>query len=113
MKLSIIFTVIVFIFKSNCTNYLLVLIAFAEGIFTKMYELSISKEFYVLSKKFEYNNYNYVYEMIQNIFRTFVVFILLLFVNDLKKMIYIVLIFIIIGAFLNFKQIKTNYSNTK
>ena len=41
-----------------------------EWIVTKMYELSISKEFYTLSKNFEYNNYNLIYELIQNSFRS-------------------------------------------
>ena len=65
-----------------------------------MYELSVAKEFYTLSKRFEYNNYNLVYEVFQNFFRAFVVFILLVFVNDIKVMIYITLVFIMFGAIL-------------
>lgn len=111
LKLSIILTVIVYFLKANSTFYLLIIISFLEGIFTKMYELSISKEFYVLSKQFEYYNYNYIYEFIQNIFRTIVVLVLFLFGNNLKSMIYIVLLFIILGALFNFKQVK--YKNDK
>lgn len=113
LKLSIILTVIVYFLKANSTFYLLIIISFLEGIFTKMYELSISKEFYVLSKQFEYYNYNYIYEFIQNIFRTIVVLVLFLFGNNLKSMIYIVLLFIILGALLNFKQVKYSYEAQK
>lgn len=105
LVLSIFLVVIVFIFKANCTSYLLIIISFLEGISTKMYELSIAKEFYTLSKRFEYNNYNLVYEVFQNFFRTFVVFILLVFVNDIKVMIYITLVFIMFGTIL--KIVKT------
>ena len=69
-----------------------------------MYELSINTQFYTLSKKFEYSNYNLVYEIVQNSFRSFVVFILLLSSFDLKTMIYITLGFIAFGVFLRFKQ---------
>ena len=69
-----------------------------------MYELSINTQFYTLSKKFEYSNYNLVYEIVQNSFRSFVVFILLLSSFDLKTMIYITLGFIAFGVFFRFKQ---------
>jgi hypothetical protein len=71
----------------------------------KMCELSVTKEFLVLSKKIEYQNYNLVYEFIQNIFRVFVVLLFYLFTKDLKVMIYVTLIFILAGVFLNFKKI--------
>lgn len=105
LKLSILFTVSVYILKANSIGYMLLIISFLEGIATKMYELSISKEFYTLSKKFEYYNYNLIYEIIQNLFRTLVVMVLLLMNLELKIMIYITLLFILIGIFLKFKQI--------
>jgi len=106
LNISIILVTLVYIFKANTTSYLLILIAFLEGISTKMYELSINKEFYSLSKKFEYENYNLVYEIVQNTFRTFILLICYLFINDLKYMIYITLIFILVGSFIKFKYIK-------
>ena len=112
LKFSILFVVITFILKANVTSYFLILIAFLEGISCKMYELSISKEFYSLSKKFEYENYNLVYEVVQNTFRSLGTLILFLFLNDLKMMIYIILLFILTGVLFKFKHLEINdYSN--
>lgn len=104
LRLSIILVVTIYVFKVNTFGIMLFIVSFIEGIFVKMYELSINTQFYKLSKKFEYSNYNLVYEIIQNSFRSFVVFILLLSSFDLKTMIYVTLGFIAFGVFLRFKQ---------
>lgn len=106
LKLSIIFIGIVYLLKANSTSYLLVLIAFLEGIATKMYELSMSKEFYSLSKKFEYANYNLVYELVLSIFRSLILLVCYLFIKDLKIMIYLSVGVILIGLFLKFRPLK-------
>lgn len=106
LKLSIIFMGLVYLFKANSTSYLLVLIAFLEGIATKMYELSMSKEFYSLSKKFEYANYNLVYELVLGIFRSLILLVCYIFINDLKVMIYLSVVIILIGLFIKFKPLK-------
>lgn len=105
LKLSIILVTIIFILKCNTTSILLIAISFLEGIFTKMYEISMGKEFCLLSKKLEYENYNAVYEFTQNTFRLFVTIIIYYFINDLKVMIYVPLLFILAGIFLNFKHL--------
>ena len=99
--ISVILTVIVFTLKVNSVGYALLLISALEGFVTKMYELSINKEFYTLSKKFEYNNYNLTYETVQNSFRTFVTLIFVIFNLKLKTMIYITLLCISISIFFN------------
>lgn len=106
LKLSIIFIGIVYLLKANSISYLLVLIAFLEGIATKMYELSMSKEFYSLSKKFEYANYNLVYELVLSIFRSLILLVCYLFIKDLKIMIYLSVGIILIGLFLKFRPLK-------
>ena len=114
LKLSIILVVITYIFKANTTYIALAIVSFFEGVFTKMHEISISKEFYTLSKKFEYNNYNLAYEIVQNSFRTIAILSVLIFNIDLKVMIYILLIFQLIGICLNFKQLeKEDYKPVK
>ena len=105
LKLSIVLVVITYIFKANTTYIALAIVSFLEGIFTKMHEISISKEFYTLSKKFEYNNYNLAYEVVQNSFRSIALFCTYIFNIDLKAMIYILLAFMFLGAFMNFKQL--------
>ena len=106
LKLSILLIGLIYLFKANITSYLLVLVAFLEGIFTKMYELSMSKEFYSLSKKFEYTNYNLVYEFVLSIFRTLILLVCFVFIKDLKIMIYFSVVLILIGLLLKFKPIK-------
>ena len=106
IKLSILLVCFISIVKVNSTSFVLIFISFLEGIFNKMYELSIHKEFYVMSKKFEYYNYNLIYEMIQNFSRSFIVLLLLIFIKDLKVMIYIVIIFISLGILIDFKHLK-------
>lgn len=104
IKASIILTVLVYLLKANSTYLILVFASFAEGIATKMYEISINKEFFILSKKFEYNDYNLIYEISQNTARSIALIILYLLNINLKLMIYIVLFFILLGMFVDFKQ---------
>lgn len=97
---SIILFVIVYFVKVNTTSYILILISFLEGIFSKMYEISVNKEFYTLSKKIDYENYNFAYECIQNSFRSFVALIIFVFTINFKVMIYLVLLVILLGVFI-------------
>lgn len=109
LKLAIILVVAVYVVKVNCTAYGLFIISFFEGIFVKMYELSINNEFYKMSKKFEYTNYNLIYEITQNLFRSAATLVILIIPGiDLKNMIYIIMGFVSVGAFLKFKWIKNN-----
>lgn len=103
LHISIFLVTLTYFLKLNVTSYALLLISFLEGIFLKMYEISIQKEFYVLSKKFEYNNYNFIYELTENVFRTIMVAILYFFIEDLKTMIIVVLLVIVCGIFCRFK----------
>ena len=104
LKISIILVILTYIFKVNSLGYILLIVSFVEGITLKMYELSINKKFYTLSKNFEYTNYNLMYEITQNSFRSIVTLILYLSNFELKTMIYITLAFIFIGVFLNNKN---------
>ena len=92
----------------------LFIVSFIEGILMKMYELSIYKELYVESKKFEYYNFNVAYSLVLNSFRFIVMLFIYLFVSDLKIMVYIICIVLLIGALLRFKEIKkSEYSVNK
>lgn len=108
LRFGIILVCLTYFLKVNIAPMLLFIVSFLEGLFTKMLEISISKEFYTLSKKFEYNNYNLVYENVLNLFRTIILFICL-FMNDLKIMIYITLLFMLLGICFDFKHTKKNY----
>lgn len=105
LSLSIILVVIVFFLKVNVPVKFLIIISFIEGITSKMHEISINKEFYSLSKKFEYYNYNLVYEFTQNVFRSIVLVIVYCFINDVRIMIYITLFIMLLGSLLKFKEV--------
>lgn len=106
LKLSILFVAIVYVLKANVVSIVLVIISMLEGIAIKMYEISMNKELYSLSKKFEYNNYNLMYEILCKLFRSIVLIISYFFINDLKVMIYVSVGFILLGLFVNVKKIK-------
>lgn len=114
LKLAIVLTVIIYVFKANLASCGLFIVAFLEGVFTKMYELSINKEFLVMSKKFEYSNYNLIYEVTQNLFRSILTLIILIVPGlNLKNMIYITLGFMFTGVFFKFKYIGNNECNKR
>lgn len=71
-----------------------------------MYEISINKELYSLSKKFEYNNYNLMYEFMCKVFRGIVLLICYLFIDDLRIMIYISVAVILSGIIFSVKKVR-------
>lgn len=113
LKLSILLVVTIFIFKVNTTTSIIAFISFLEGIATKMYEISIGKEFYQLSKKYEYYNYNLVYEFTQNAFRLGLSVLILFLTIDIHIMIYVLLLIMSLGIFINFKETKKTYFHEK
>lgn len=103
LKIAILLTVAIYILKVNSIGFALFIVSFIEGFVSKMYELSINKEFYTLSKQFEYYNYNLMYEITQNLFRTILVFILYITNLDIRNMTYVSLAFVLFGILLKFK----------
>lgn len=106
LKLSILLTSIVYVLKANVISIWLVIVSFLEGLAIKMYEISINKELYSLSKKFEYNNYNLMYETVCKIFRGIVLVICYFFISDLNIMIYISVAIILSGLIFSVKKIR-------
>lgn len=106
LRISIILTVLIYVLKVNSMGIVLYIVSFIEGIALRMYELSLNKEFFILSKEFEYYNYNLVYEISQNLFRSLILFVLMLTNLDVKNMIYVTLIFVLVGSLIKFKPKK-------
>lgn len=104
LNLSIFLIVLIYVIKINVTWIFLAIVAFLEWFISKMNEISVGKEFIKLSKQFDYENYNYAYEQIQNIFRLIVSAIMLLFMSDLKIMIYFILLVMAVAIPLKFKD---------
>lgn len=108
LNLSILLIVAIYAMKLNVTWIFLAIVAFLEWFISKMNEISVSKEFIKLSKNFDYENYNYAYEQTQNIFRLTVSAIMFLCMNDLKMMIYFILIVMAAAIPLKFKYKQKN-----
>lgn len=101
LNLSIFLIILIYIFKVNVTWFFLSIVSFLEWFVWKMNEISVGKEMIKLSKNFDYENYNYAYEQMQNTFRLIISLVLFLFINDLKMMVYFILIVMAIAIPLN------------
>lgn len=106
LSTSIFLRSIVYILKLNVTSLFLIVVSFIEGIVIKMNQISLNKEFFQLSKNYEYENYNLVYNFLETAFRAIIVLFLLLFINDLKVMIYITIFIFASSGFVKFKYKK-------
>ena len=107
LRLSIILVISIYILKANSLFFVLLIVSFFEGFAIKMHELSINNEFFKISKNFDYSNYNLIYEITQNVFRTLATLMILVIPGiTLKNMIYIILGFVFIGCLLKMKPIK-------
>ena len=112
LKFSIIFLLVFKFLQVNTYGIVLFIITFISGLATKMYEQSFNKELLILSKNYEFHNFNLLYECTQNIFRIFTVAICLFFINDVKVMLYFTLAMIAIPLLVKFKTIpKVKKSN--
>lgn len=106
LKLSIVIVLMLYIFKINTSGGLLMLVSFLEGLGVKMYEQSVQKVFLVISKKHDYYNSIFLYEFVQNVFRTICMLVIFFFIRDLKMMIYFTLVLMAIPLALKTKNIK-------
>lgn len=102
LKLVILLLIVVKVLQINSVGILLIVASFLDGFVAKMYEQSFHKEHVMFSKNFEYSNYNYMFEITQNVGRVLVVLILYIFFKDIKTMLYVVLAFISIGILFKF-----------
>ena len=103
LKFSIIFLLVFKALQVNTSGLVLFIITFISGLGTKMYEQSFNKELLILSKNYEFHNFNLLYECTQNMFRIITVGILYFFVSDVKVMIYVVLAISAIPLLVKFK----------
>ena len=103
LRISIFLVIFIKLCQINTSGIILMILSFIEGFACRMYEQSLHKEHFKLSKSFEYFNYNYMYEMVMDLSRLFVVAILFLFVNDVRVMLYVTLAIMSIPLLVNFK----------
>ena len=100
--------IIILILKLNILNkYIILIIAFFEGLFIKIYEIVSMKNLYQVETN-NIKSYILKVEIIFCLVRSLFMFIFYLFIEDLKIILYILLLFIFISGFL----IKENIKNT-
>jgi predicted MFS family arabinose efflux permease len=105
ISLSALLISIVFILKLNMSSvYMVLFLAFAQGIIEKMYDVSYNKSFYELSKYVDRSSYNLIYELIENVSKVIFLPLFLLITTDLKTMLYLSILLVIVNAFVTFKN---------
>ena len=111
LKFSIIFLIMARLIQVNTYGLLLYIVTFISGLGKKMYEQSYHKELLTLSRNYEFHNFNLMYEFAQNLFRVLAVGIMYFIINDIRIMIYLVIIIIAIPIIFDFKkEVKTKRS---
>lgn len=91
--------IIVLILKLNISNkYIILIIAFFEGLFIKTYEIVSMKNLYQIRTK-NIKSYLIKVEIIFCLVRSIIMFSFYIFINDIKIMLYILLILIFVSGF--------------
>ena len=100
--ISIIFFII-WILKINISiKFIIILIAFFEGIISKLYQIVINRFTYVLGKHYSYFNYIIVLELLFNFIKFIIMLIFMFFIKDLKLILYICACSFIVTSFVKF-----------
>ena len=103
-------SLIMFIQVRFATATLLLFTAFFEGLSTKMYEMSISRDLYFFDKKLDQTCYFIVFEVLNNIVKLLIVFMLFIFKLDLTASLYILIIGVFISGFIKYQNPKIKSS---
>lgn len=97
---------LVWILKLNIKIKMIVLIiAFLEGIVSKIYQTSVTRFMYDLGKKFNTLEYVTIIEMYFNIIRFIIILFAILFIRDLKILLYICTIGLLITGFIKINDL--------
>lgn len=103
LQLSIFLVILTYAAKTTTTYGILLVVSFLEGFTTKMFEISLNRDLHLLSKKFEYDNYNLAYELAEDFIRTLASLLIFILPLDLKGDIFLVCALMFAGCFLKFK----------
>lgn len=103
LQLSIFLVILTYAAKTTTSYSILLVVSFLEGFTTKMFEISLNRDLHVLSKKFEYDNYNLAYELAEDFIRTLASLLIFVLPLDLKGDIFLVCALMLFGCFFKFK----------
>ena len=108
LRFTISLVILTYVAKANTGYLALLIVSFIEGFTTKAFEISLNRNSHLLSKKFEYNNYNLAYEMAENFIRLVASLLLFVLPLDLRGDIYLVCGLMFLGCLFKFKIPKIN-----
>ena len=103
LRFTIFLVILTYVAKANTGYLALLIVSFIEGFTTKAFEISLNRNSHLLSKKFEYNNYNLAYEMAENFIRLVASLLLFVLPLDLRGDIYLVCGLMFLGCLFKFK----------
>lgn len=104
--ITTVFYTILWLLKINIKLKIIILIvAFLEGITSKIYQTSVTRFLYALGKKYDNLNYVTVVEMLFNIVRFIITLITYFFIKDLKVFLYICTIGLFLTGIVKFNDL--------
>lgn len=103
-------TVIIFsilwILKINIkTKFIILIIAFIEGIISKIYQTTSSRLFYDVGEKFNIANYIIITELFLNIIKLIIIILFVIFIKDLKILLYICIGGLFLTGFIKYNDL--------
>ncbi len=100
---------LVWVLKINIKIKIIILvIAFLEGIISKIYQTSVTRFLYDLGRKFNTLEYVTVIEIFFNIIRFIIILFAVLFIKDLKILLYICTLGLLLTGFVKFNDLNKN-----
>ena len=90
-------SVITLIEVTLASSFALLFTSFVEGMATKMYEVSTTRDIYYIDKKVDKNSYFILFELINNLSKLIIVVILYFLNNSFQR----ILIILVIGIFIS------------
>ena len=100
---------LVWVLKINIKVKIIILvIAFLEGIISKIYQTSVTRFLYDLGRKFNTLEYVTVIEIFFNIIRFIIILFAVLFIKDLKILLYICTLGLLLTGFVKFNDLNKN-----
>jgi len=107
--ITALFYSILWFLKINVKIKIFVLvIAFLEGIISKIYQTSVTRFLYALGQHYDTLEYVTITEMLFSVIRSIIVLIALLFIKDLKILLYICTIGLFLTGIVRFNDLNDN-----
>lgn len=83
----------------------ILVVAFLEGIISKIYQTSVTRFLYALGKKYDTLDYVTVVELLFNVVRFLIILIAILFISDLKIFLYICTVGLLLTGIVKFNDL--------